>query len=174
VISRPTRTLVLGLGNPILADDAVGLLVVREAARLCAGLATVEIREASLAGLELLEIASGFERLVIVDAIKTSARRPGSVSWLAPHGLPMPERLVAAHEIDLPTALALGQLLGIPVPTEVAILAIEIEENRTFGLSLTPAVAAAIPVAISLLLPLLRGGALPFDEAFRPESERCV
>lgn len=76
------KTLVLGLGNPILSDDGVGL-------RVAAGLEGrlgegVTVIEASLAGLDLLELLSGYDRAIIIDAIQTEGGQPGRIYRLDP------------------------------------------------------------------------------------------
>jgi hydrogenase maturation protease len=152
-LNRPDRrTLVLGLGNPILTDDAIGLLAVREAERLWAGAGGVVFREASIAGFDLLELLAGFDAAIIVDAIKIGRGAPGTIYDLAPGDLASSSRLVAAHEIGLGTALALGEQLGAAMPKDVVILAVEIEDDLTLGERPTPAIEAAIPAVAARIL----------------------
>lgn len=143
--------LVLGLGNPILADDGIGLLVAQKVRDILPSHAQVEIRERSVAGFDLLEMLSGFQRVIVIDAIKTAGGKPGSVYRLAPEDLPTSERLVAAHEIGLSTAISLGRLMGIEMPREVVIYAVEVEDNRTFRETCSPAVTAAVDVVAALV-----------------------
>ena len=62
--------MVLGLGNPILSDDGVGIYVVRAVAAQCQ-LDDVTFTEASVGGLRLLDVIAGYERVIVVDAIQT-------------------------------------------------------------------------------------------------------
>ena len=146
------RMLVLGLGNPFLTDDAVGLLVTQKVRDILPAGLNVEVRQGSVAGFDLLDTLCGFQRVIVVDAIKTADGTPGSVYRLTPEDLPASERLAAAHEISLPTALSLGRLMGVEMPAEVVIVAIEIEDNRSFSETCCPAVAAAIDSAAALVL----------------------
>jgi hydrogenase maturation protease len=147
---RP-HTLILGLGNDILTDDAVGLLVARGVAPRVGP--DVDVREAAVAGFDLVDLLAGYERAIIVDAIKTTAGTPGDIYRLTPADLPRSEgRLAAIHEIGLPAALDLGRLLGHPMPAQVVILAVEIAEDRVFGEQPTPAVAAAVAPAVDAVL----------------------
>lgn len=141
------RTLVLGLGNPILKDDAVGIIVAREVERLLAGRMNTEVREASLAGFELLDLLAGFQRAILIDAIKTPNGKPGDIYRLLPDQMPVTDRIAAMHEINLPTALALGRKVGMEMPTEVVTYAIEVEDYRTFGETMSPSVSAAVGIA---------------------------
>ena len=70
------KTLLLGLGNPILKDDSVGLKVVRELGDKVAE-EDVHIEEASFANIDLLESIGSYDRLIIVDSIKTKEEDPG-------------------------------------------------------------------------------------------------
>ncbi|MEW6365827.1 MAG: hydrogenase maturation protease [Acidobacteriota bacterium] len=144
------RVLVLGLGNPILTDDAVGLLVAREVRqRIGSG---VHVAEASVAGFDLIEAFSGYDRVIVIDSIRTPGGSPGAVYLLASEDLPATERLTGAHEIDLATAIALGRRLGLHMPHTVRIVAVEVQDNRTFGESCTPEVARSIDSAVELVL----------------------
>ena len=64
------KTLVVGLGNPILTDDGVGIYVARAAAERCQR-DNVTFAEASVGGMRLLDVLKGYERVIMVDAIQT-------------------------------------------------------------------------------------------------------
>ncbi len=150
VPTPPCRTLVLGLGNPILSDDGVGIHVVRAVAASFAQHplgSNVTVAEAAVGGLRLLEVIAGFDRVVIVDAIQTPGGRPGDVYRLRPDDLRASLHTGSTHDLTLPGALALGRGLGMPLPTDEAItvLAVEAEDVLTFAETCTPQVQAAIP-----------------------------
>lgn len=81
------RTLVLGIGNPVLRDDGVGWRVVEEAQGLVNSEA-VEIDCIALGGLSLMERLIGYERAILVDAIHTEGGSPGTVYRLGLDDLP--------------------------------------------------------------------------------------
>jgi hydrogenase maturation protease len=144
-------TRVLGLGNTILRDDGVGVVVAREVAGWLSQrepASPVEVVEAETAGFALLELLSGCERAIIVDAVDLPGVTPGELVELELDG-PCSPRLRSVHELDLPTALALGRKLGHPMPSDVQVLGIQVEDMRTFGEELTPPVAAAVPAAVA-------------------------
>lgn len=70
------KTLVLGMGNPILCDDGVGIRVARVLLEK-PQLPDVTIEEFSLAGMDLLELLSGYDRAIIIDAIEADGAKPG-------------------------------------------------------------------------------------------------
>jgi hydrogenase maturation protease len=146
------RTIVIGLGNPILRDDSVGLRVVRALRPRLEGLAGVEVVEDSHGGLRLMERLIGFDRAIVVDAIVSGAP-PGTLHVLTAEG-PATQRSASAHDVDLPTALALGRKAGAKLPEaeDIFLIAIEAEDVLNFGEQLSPAVETAIPQAVGLVL----------------------
>lgn len=144
------RTLVLGLGNPLLGDDAVGLKVAALVRERLSGTPGVDVEEEEAGGLRLMERMTGYDRCVLVDAAVTGAT-PGTIRRLSPEDLPT-QRTAAAHGIDLPGALALGRQLGYPMPSEVRIVAIEAESVLEFRHEMTPAVTAAVEPAVAAVL----------------------
>jgi hydrogenase maturation protease len=147
------NTLVLGLGNPILTDDGVGIYVVREVAARC-GRAGVAFAEASVGGLRLLDVIAGYGRLIMVDAIQTRGGRPGDIYRLHPDDLRSSLHSGSTHDLSLPGALALGRGIGMGVPEDedILIIAIEVEDVLTFGETCTSVVAAVIPRAAEMIL----------------------
>jgi len=151
------KTLVLGLGNTILSDDGVGIHVVRAVASRITHHASrlgVTFVEASVGGLRLLDCLTGYERVIMVDAIQTRDGEPGDIHRLHPNDLRASLHAGSTHDLSLPGALALGRGLGLTLPDDeaIAIVAIEVEDVLTFGEHCTPAVTAAIPRAVEAVL----------------------
>jgi len=147
------KTLVLGLGNTILGDDGVGICIVREMRRLWAGDPDVELVEASLGGMVLLDLIAGYDRLIIVDAIMTTDDRPaGFIYDLSLDDLGEIIVPYASHALDLKTTMELGKRLGYKMPATVTIHAIKIEENTVFREELTPVIAAVVPSLASRIV----------------------
>ena len=142
------KILVLGLGNPLVSDDSVGLRVAAELKSRLADRPEIDVGEDYWGGLRLMERLVGYERAVVIDAIRTGAP-PGTIHFLRPDALPT-QRSASAHDVNLPTALALGRHAGLRLPKDADILlvGVEAEDVLTFGESCTPAVAAAIPRAV--------------------------
>jgi hydrogenase maturation protease len=144
------RSLVLGLGNPLLGDDAVGLKVAALVRERLDGRPGVDVGEEEAGGLRLMERMTGYDRAVLVDAAVTGGT-PGEIRRLSPEDLPT-QRTAAAHGIDLPRALALGRQLGYPMPADVRVVAIEAASVLEFREDMTPAVAAAVEPAVEAVL----------------------
>ena len=150
------RTLILGLGNPILRDDAVGLRVVQTLRVLLPDRQDVDVEEDYHGGLRLMERLVGYDHAIIIDAIQTGAPA-GTIHTLTPSGRPT-QRSASPHDVDLPTALALGRQSGahLPADKDILIIGVEAAEVLDFGETLTPAVEAAIPALIEAVLGLLK------------------
>ena len=150
------RTLVIGLGNPILRDDSVGLRVARALRSKLSGAPNVEVAEDFHGGLRLMERLVGFERAIVVDAILTGAA-PGTLHVLGVDGPPT-QRSASAHDLDLPTALTMGRQAGanLPKTEDILLVGIEAEDVLNFGEQLSPEVEGAIPQAVGLILAQLK------------------
>lgn len=153
------KTLVIGLGNPILGDDGVGWRVAEDVARKTANRPGVEVDCLSLGGLSLMERLTGSERVVLVDAIFTGTKPVGTVSRFALSDLPdlTAGHSASAHDTSLRNALNVGRSMDIPLPKDetVFIVAIEAENVYDFSDKLSPRVEAAVPVAVAAVLELI-------------------
>lgn len=145
------KTLVLGLGNSILTDDAVAFAIV-EGVRERIDREDVTVSQASVGGLGLLELVVGYDRVIILDAIQTGLADPGHLHRLTPDEFRGSLRAASSHDVSLTTALELGRQLRKDIPREIVIIAVEAADVETFGEELTPAVAAAVPQAVELVL----------------------
>jgi hydrogenase maturation protease len=145
------QSLVLCLGNEILSDDGFGPAV---AGRLleCDGLTVdTEIISASLAGFNLLDHLAGRERVLIVDTIRTKGSVPGDLHYFPLNDLAPSHHLTTSHQISLPTAIELGRSLGMNMPGEIDVLAVEASDLETLQEKLTPAVSEAVSTAVKLV-----------------------
>lgn len=150
----PRPILVLGLGNDILSDDAIGLLVARQLRCALGNHPAVEVRETTEMGLALLDFLTGREAVLLVDAIQTGAVPPGSLLELDPAGWANHTGR-NPHFLGVGETLALGRQLGLPMPRRVHILAVEVADPFTLGTTLTPPLRAALPAAVHRALELL-------------------
>lgn len=155
-------TLLLGMGNPILRDDAVGCRLARDYAGRRPPRPDVRVvPECSVGGLNLIDVVAGCDRLVVFDAIRTGGAPPGT--WYAFGGDALREtvHLSSIHDANFATALELGRRLGEPLPADgdCHIFAVEVEDERTFDEAMTPrlerlypALSKAIFARVDLLL----------------------
>ncbi|MDZ7270100.1 MAG: hydrogenase maturation protease [candidate division KSB1 bacterium] len=150
------KTLVLGMGNTLLADDGVGIYIAREVRRhLPAG--EVEVVETQLAGFYLAELLNGYERAIVVDAVRTGKYPPGTIRWLTLQELGTSSRFLSAHHLGLRTAVEVGRKMGLNMPQVVHVLTVEVVDTETFAEGCTTAtVSAAISHAVREILACLQ------------------
>lgn len=148
------KTVIIGLGNPILSDDSVGIQIARKLhAKNLPG--NVDVKESGVSGVYLLDLLTGYDKAIIVDSIKTNNGKIGSFYRLSLDDLFSRPTYVTIHKIDLNTALELGREIGLKVPDEIIIFAIEIGDNTTYSEKCSPEVERAIPEVKKSILSLL-------------------
>ncbi|MGD9116253.1 MAG: hydrogenase maturation protease [Dehalococcoidia bacterium] len=135
------NTLVLGMGNPILTDDGVGIEI---AHRLKERKPELDVEETSEAGIALLDFIVGYDRLIIVDSIKTEKGKPGELYKLDIGALKPTAHLTSLHGVDIATAFELGQKFGYHMPRQVSIYAVEVKDNTSFGEECTEEVGSRV------------------------------
>ena len=153
------KTLILGLGNPILTDDGVGVKVAQELEEKIdlEKHPELTITEASAGGLRLMEVMLGFDRVILIDAyyLDPSTTQPGRIHRLTLDDLRAvspTQHSTSAHDTSLVTALDAAEQLGYKVPKDFTIYAVEVENILDFSETPTPAVAQAIPIVVSRIL----------------------
>ena len=151
------KTLILGLGNPILGDDGAGLHVAEELkGRL--NQQEVTVMETSLAGLSLLDLLVNFDRAIIIDAIQTVGGKAGQIYRLEPGAFDTTRHATTPHDVNFATALELGKRLGLVLPQRITIFAIEVKNVTTFSEECTPEVERAITVCVEKIIQELNEG----------------
>jgi hydrogenase maturation protease len=152
------KSLILGLGNPILSDDGVGIRVAQELkGRLDQPEITVE--ETSLAGLGVLDLLTGYDRVILIDAIQTVGGQVGQIYRFGPEALALTSHTASPHDTNFITALELGRRLGLALPQQIVIFAIEAADVTTFSEECTSAVSQAVPVCVEMILQEIDGHA---------------
>lgn len=145
------RTIVLGLGNPILGDDGVGNRVAEILQRKIED-PEVAVTETNAVGLNLLDLLVGYQRAIIIDAVPSREGKVGQVHRLTAEDFRLSQRLCSPHDVDFASALELGKRLGLSLPEEIIIFAVEVAVITTFSESLTPEVEMAVPQVVQTVL----------------------
>ena len=153
--------MVLGLGNPILTDDGVGVLVAEAVREALPPDTSIDVSEASVGGLGLMERVLGYDRVILIDALHIPTDRlhshgnPGAIHRMTLEDLRdigPTQHSASAHDTSLVTALEVGERIGLSLPKEFVIYAFEVENIIDFGEEPTPAVARAIPKVAAAVL----------------------
>jgi hydrogenase maturation protease len=160
------KTLVIGLGNPILGDDGVGWIVAEEVKRQLpspptplpkgAGRQEVDVECLSLGGISLMEHLIGYPRAILIDAFALDEPL-GSILILKLEDLPNYSAFhtTSAYDTSLQNAIEMGKSLGAILPDEVMVVGIATKRVRDFSEELSPPIAEAVPLAAKFVLDLL-------------------
>jgi hydrogenase maturation protease len=149
-----SRDVVVGLGNPLMGDDGLGLAALERLRDEWELPPEVELVDGGTWGMNLLPMIESARRLLLLDAIRTGMP-PGSECVLARDEIP---RFLATklspHQIDLREVLAIAELRGT-LPEET--LALGLEPARVeLGDRLSPRVEAKIDRLVDLAIDQLQ------------------
>jgi hydrogenase maturation protease len=137
---KETRTLILGLGNPILSDDGIGLILVK---RLEGNISGADTASITLAGLELMDILAGYDHVFLIDAATGTGGEPGELRELKDGNRAL--HLFTSHGVNFFDLIKMGRDAGLKMPEPAAVFGIEIGNATDFGDSLSPAMISALP-----------------------------
>lgn len=144
-------TVIIGMGNPLLSDDGVGIAVAHAVAERLHGRVDLTVMELHTGGIRLMEAMAGFKRAVVVDAMLCGAT-PGTVRDFDPADFVTTKNTFSSHDTDFATACDLGRMAGVPLPERISFWGIEAREFDLFGEQFTHEVAAAVPRAVERIV----------------------
>ncbi|MBU0674183.1 MAG: hydrogenase maturation protease [Proteobacteria bacterium] len=148
---KKIRTILIGLGNPYLGDDGVGVQVVRRLREVGAH-ESLTLVELPVGGMRLMECMVGYDRAIIVDAVQTGRHEPGLVMKLKRAELDHSLHSTCSHDTNLEWALETGRSLGLVLPSEIWGWGIEAGRVDTFGERMSPAVVQAVLITVKAIL----------------------
>lgn len=135
--AKKNEFLILGLGNEILCDDAIGIKVLEE---LKSELASykIDFKAMCCGGLDIVETIMGYKMVIIIDSMRSTLGIPGKVYHLTPHNFNETHHLSNLHDISFISALKLADELSGHLPKDIHIFAIEIVEDKYFSDRFSP------------------------------------
>ena len=152
-----TSVAIFGLGNELMSDDGVGVHALRRLREQ--NLPGIDLWEAGTQSLHAADVASEYDRIVLIDAIKADGS-PGTVYRIDHPERDRPAGPVAVHGVDFFAAISLGN----NVPTEAVLVGVE-PAKVAYGTSLSPSVAAALPELCRLVLDTAQAESFPVEHA---------
>ena len=151
ILHAPVR--ILGCGSPLMGNDGVGLKVIEALHRTeLKDLKDLDIEDAGVCGLDLLNLLDGARKVIIVDAVLADSL-PGSVHRIEGQDLikfTEPLNLVSAHDLTITDVLRIGeQIQNLP---EIVVIGIEIGSIVTEATQeISPEVLEGVEKAIKLI-----------------------
>ena len=145
------KTIILGVGNPILRDDGVGIHVAEELKKQIKK-PDITIDNAFTGGMNLLDLMVDHDRAILIDAVKRKEGKLGDVN-IFDLGELSAFHTCNPHDVSLPQALDLAKKLGHKrIPNDIKLVGINIGEfNSEFGEELSSEIAKAVPKAVELV-----------------------
>ncbi|HEU5055848.1 MAG TPA: HyaD/HybD family hydrogenase maturation endopeptidase [Kofleriaceae bacterium] len=147
-MSRPV--VVLGLGNLLMGDDGVGVFALAALAAEPRVPAGARLLDGGTLGLSLLPYVRSAPDLVLIDAVRGEGP-PGSLVRLEGDEVPgaVLERL-SVHQVGVADLVAGARLLG-GWPERIVLCGV-VPERIELGVELSPAVRAAVPALVAMVL----------------------
>jgi hydrogenase maturation protease len=151
------KTLVVGLGNPVLGDGGVGWKVATDVKRLLPAPPNVEVSFLSLGGLSLMQHLVGYDRAILIDAFALDDPI-GSILILRLSDMPKYSAYHTAgrNDVSLLNAIEVGRAVGAKLPEDIVLVGIATKRICNFSESLSPPIAEVVPQAVQLVLNLLK------------------
>ncbi|MHA1303657.1 MAG: hydrogenase maturation protease [Candidatus Heimdallarchaeaceae archaeon] len=134
------KTAIIGLGNPIVGDDAIGIRVLEYIKDKYTLPSSIEIMvDVSLSGIGLVELFRGFDKIIIIDSMQSGQFEPGTVMRLNPEQFLSALHVSDYHNMDFFTAYKFGQEIfeDLPDNENIVIIGIEIKFVQEFSDQLT-------------------------------------
>mgnify|MGYP000527665070 CR=1 FL=1 len=150
------KTIVIGLGNPILGDDGVGWRVAEEVRHQVDPCMQIDVDCLSLGGLSLMEHLIGYERVILIDAF-ISNQEAGSITVSKLSELPNYSafHITSVHDTSLQNAIKLGKSLGAKLPADVTVVGICAKYVYDFSEELSQPVSDAVQKATKIVINML-------------------
>ncbi len=149
------KFLVLGIGNEILTDDGIGPRLVTELEKLEVP-GFIHFLTAATGGMDIMELICSYERVIIIDALKSGKDSPGTVYHYTPDDFRESLHVSSFHDISFLTALKLAEKLEMHLPEKIDIIAVEIEEDLTFSNEFSPRVNEKYPEVLHEVIAIFR------------------
>ncbi|MGA2667865.1 MAG: hydrogenase maturation protease [Ignavibacteria bacterium] len=132
------KTLILGMGNTLLCDDGIGIIIKRYMEKNLDASDNVDFRETSWGGFKIIDLLRGYDYAVVIDSIKTGTKPQGYIHHLKPNDFLPTLRLNSYHDINFITALKLAETFHAKMPDDIDIFAIEVENTDIIMENLAP------------------------------------
>ncbi len=144
-----TKILIIGLGNPICSDDAVGITTGAMLYERVKDIANVSFCESAGSGFDLLSMIINYERVIIIDSIQTSQGEIGELYLIDSASSPSNSSF---HSMGIFEQLKLGREMNLPLPEKISVYGIEVRDPYTFGEGMTEGMEQAVVKAVEEII----------------------
>ncbi|MDI6916420.1 MAG: hydrogenase maturation protease [Thermoplasmatales archaeon] len=150
------KIIVLGVGNPILRDDGVGIHVIQQLKQQVND-PDVTVDEALTGGMNLLDLILGYDKAILIDAIRIKNGETGEVKRFSLNDFSSVHSC-NPHDVSFKEAVQLAEKMGEKrIPDEIVVIGVVVNNMPyIFGDQLSPRVAEAVSKAVEMTLSELR------------------
>ena len=134
------NVVVIGLGNPLLSDEGIGVHLIRKLSEHQDKFPSVEFIDAGTGGMNVLHLIANRKKAVIIDCVKMG-KKPGTIKQFEPADVQTTKKMThfSLHEADILRIIELSRQLG-ECPNQIAIFGIEpesLESGQNLSKTLT-------------------------------------
>lgn len=158
------RTLVMGIGNVLWADEGFGVRCIEHLAKTCAFDADVTLLDGGTQGLYLLPFLEAADRMIVFDAVDYGLT-PGEMKLVEGDAVPafLGAKKMSLHQTGFQDVIATATLMGY-CPDELVLIGCQPEELEDYGGGLRAVVAAQVEPAVVIALDILRSWGVTFAD----------
>lgn len=153
-----TKTKIICIGNRFRSDDSIGFIIADELSKL--ELEDVSIIESEGEGLDLLNLWSDAERVIIIDAVKSTSK-PGTIHIINPIETEIPKEKYTStsHFFNLAQAIELAKTMKTQgyferFPSEIKLIGIE-AKNFDMGQSISKELQNSVEKVLQIVQDLV-------------------
>lgn len=147
------RIVVLGVGNILLTDEAIGVRAIEELGRRFFVPDEVILLDGGTSAMELLDDLASCDLLIIADCVR-AGHPPGTLLHLTDAEIPALFRTkLSPHQVGLPDVLATLSITR-EAPKHIVLFGVEPESLAT-NMGMTPTVEARLPDLVSAIVQVI-------------------
>ena len=128
------KTAILGFGNPVRSDDAIGVEVIKSLEKHLNNDEDVTLFDMGTSAFEVLFKLKGHDKIIMVDAVINSGHEVGSVFKVPAMELaaePEEDPMVFLHSMKWDQALSYARkIMREEFPTDIEVYLIAVEDTR--------------------------------------------
>ena len=143
------NTLILGFGSDLLSDEGI---VHRIIYRLQREKFDADYKVFPILTLELIEEITGYQKIIIIDTLKTKDGIPGFVKVCPIQEYEPTLHLENFHDISLPEMINFAATLGFSITKDIIVIAVEICDHSTISTDLSLVIAEKFPLILKEIL----------------------
>ena len=119
------HTIVLGIGNPLMCDEGIGIRVIEELLSAADNFPEADFVDAGTGGIALIHQLEGYKKAILIDCALMGLA-PGTIKRFTPADVTSIKQLahLSLHEADIITVLELARNVG-HCPEEIIFFGIE-------------------------------------------------